>query len=294
MRVLMSGASGFLGTALSHHLAAHGHEVTRLVRRPVQAPDESRWDPYAEVIDLGTPDAVVNLSGAGVGDRRWTRAYKHTIRDSRVEPTAVLSRAIAAAPVKPRVMLSASGIGFYGDTGDAVVTEDSPLGEGFLQEVCRAWESATRPAEDAGVRVAHLRTGLVLSGAGGLLPRMLPLFRAGVGGRLGTGRQYMPWITLADWLGAATFLLDSAVHGPVNMVGPAPVTNAEFTRELASALRRPAVLPAPSVGLRLVLGEFSSEVLTGQRAVPAALTAAGYTFEHTTLPVALHWALGDS
>ncbi|WP_018353480.1 TIGR01777 family oxidoreductase [Longispora albida] len=292
MRVLISGASGFLGSALHAHLTGEGHEVQRLVRRPAAGPDERRWDPYAEVIDLGEPEAVINVSGAGVGDRRWTAGYKRIITESRVKTTSVLAHAMAAAPVRPRVLINQSAVGYYGDTGDRTITEDAPPGEGFLPGVCRAWEAATHPAEDAGIRVCRLRTGLPLAASGGLLPRMLPVFKAGLGGRLGSGRQYMPWISLADWLGAVSHLLAAEeVSGPVNMTGPEPVTNAEFTRALGSALHRPAVLAVPGFALRVAVGELAGDALGGQRAMPVALDSSGYTFMHSDLKEALTWAI---
>jgi uncharacterized protein (TIGR01777 family) len=240
---------------------------------------------------LDSPDAIINLSGAGLGDHRWTAHYKNIIRTSRIEPTAVLARAIASATVKPRVLLNASGVGFYGDTGDRVVTEDAESGVGFLSEVCRAWEAATRPAEDVGVRVVHLRTSPVLAASGGLLKRMVPIFKVGLGGRLGSGRQYLPWVSLADWLGAVTYLLDSDISGAANICAPNPVVNAEFTRVLANELHRSAVLAVPTFALKLALGEFSIEALTGQRALPAVLANAGYQFKHPELDEALRWAL---
>lgn len=291
MQVLISGASGFLGTALRGHLTAAGHHVIRLVRRPAHAPDERRWDPYAEVVELGEPDVVVNLSGAGLGNRRWTESYKNTIIASRIEPTSVLTRAIAAADRKPALLLNASGIGFYGETGDQITSESGELRQGFLAEVCRAWEAATRPAEDAGVRTIHLRNSPVLAASGGLLKRLLPLYKLGLAGRLGSGRQYMAWISLLDWLAAVSFLIDSDIHGPVNMCSPHPVPHAEFTEKLAAAVQRPVVLPVPEFAVKLALGELSTMVLEGQRAVPVVLTKAGFSFTHPDLDSALAWAL---
>jgi uncharacterized protein len=286
MKVAITGSSGLIGTALAPALRADGHEVLRLVRRTPRTADEHRWAPDHRQIDpsvLADVDAVVNLAGVGVGDRRWTASYRRQILASRVDSTATVSRALADAaaadPGRTRVLLSASGIGYYGDTGDRQVDESAPAGADFLADVCQQWEAATAPAAAAGVRVALLRTGLVLAG-GGMMSRLRPLFRLGLGGKLGSGQQYWPWISLRDEVGAIRFLLTSDVSGPVNLTGPAPVTNAEFTRTLGHVLHRPTVLPVPGIALSVVLGEFARVgVLAGQRAVPAVLTAAG--FEHT-------------
>jgi uncharacterized protein (TIGR01777 family) len=293
VRIVISGSSGYLGGALVARLREAGHEVVRLVRRDPTGPDEARWNPGVEPL-RGTEieaDAVVNLSGAGVADRRWDAAYKELIRSSRVGPTATLAAAIAESARPPGVLLNASAVGYYGDTGDREVDESSPPGEGYFPEVCQAWEGATAPAERAGVRVVHLRTGLVLGPGGGLLKPMLLPFRLGVGGRLGNGRQWMPWISLADWVSATEALLTLDVTGPVNLTGPAPVRNAEFTRTLGRVLRRPAVLTVPGVALRVALGEFGGEALVGQRVLPAVLTGAGYRFRHPDLESALRWSL---
>ncbi len=295
----MAGASGFLGTRLADRLKADGHQVTYLVRRPTRTPDERRWSPSAAQLDpavVADADAVVNLAGAGVGDKRWSEEYKGLIRSSRVDTTTTLAITIAGLPAadRPAVLLNASAIGWYGNTGDRVVEEDAPAGEGFLADVCRVWEAATGPAEDAGVRVVRLRTGLPLHRDGGLLkPQLLP-FRLGVAGRLGSGRQWLPWISLADWLRVAQLLLDrDDVAGPVNGVGPAPVTNAEFTRELARQLHRPAVVPIPALALKVALGGFAQEALTSTRVLPGVLTRAGFTYRHPDLPSALRAALHD-
>ncbi|MFG1952577.1 TIGR01777 family oxidoreductase [Micromonospora sp. NPDC048830] len=299
MRILMAGASGFLGTRLVERLTADGHQVTRLVRRPARTPDERQWNPSAAELDpaaVAEADAVVNLAGAGVGDRRWNDGYKRLIRSSRVDTTTTLAIRIAELPAadRPAVLLNASAVGWYGNTGDRVVYEDAPAGEGFLADVCRVWEAATRPAEDAGARVVRLRTGLPLHRDGGMLkPQLLP-FRLGIAGRLGSGRQWLPWISLADWLRVAAFLLErDDVAGPVNAVGPNPVTNAEFTRELARQLHRPAVIPIPAPALRLALGGFAHEALTSARVLPGALTRAGFTYRHQDLPGALRAALTE-
>jgi uncharacterized protein (TIGR01777 family) len=295
MRILLAGASGFLGTALARRLAASGHTLVRLIRREPSNAGEVRWDPGAGILDadvLADVDAVINLAGAGVGDHRWTAAYKQTLRDSRLDTTRTLARALATNADRPRVLLNASAVGFYGDTGDRAVDEQSPPGQGFLTDICRDWEAATAPAAEAGVRVVLLRTGLPLSARGGLLKPLILPFRLGVGGRLGSGRQYLPWISLADWESAMEFLLGrDDIAGPVNITGPAPVTNAEFTRALGRAMHRPAVVPVPGFALSLVLGEFSHETLVSQRVLPAVLRTHGFTFAHDTVAAALAEAL---
>ncbi|MBN1174235.1 MAG: TIGR01777 family oxidoreductase [Micromonosporaceae bacterium] len=302
MRIVLAGASGFLGTHLVRQLTGAGHAVIRLVRRKPGAADERAWDPDAGLLDsaaLAGAGAVVNLAGASVA-RLWTEQYRQTIRTSRVTTTSTLATALAALSddrPHPRVLLNASAIGFYGDTGDQAVDESSPAGTGFLAGVCRDWEAATQPAEEVGIRVVHLRTGLPLAAGGGLLKPLLPLFRAGLGGRMGDGRQYWPWISLVDWLGAVQFLLEdppagqSSISGPVNLVGPAPATNAEFVAALGRVLRRPAVLPAPASALRLALGGFAAEVLDSHRVLPTVLSETGFRFQHSALEPALRAAL---
>jgi uncharacterized protein len=290
MRVLVAGSSGLIGTALVAQLRATGHDVLRLVRRQPSAPDERGWDPPAGRIDDGAfdgVDAVVNLNGVGIGDRPWSGARKQLVRDSRTVPTDVLAAAVAEHGVA--TMLSQSGINVYGDTGERVVDESAPPGRGFLADVCREWEAATAPAEAAGARVVLMRSAPVLSRSGGIIARLRPLFRLMLGGRLGSGRQYFPWISLDDEIGAMRFLLEHAeVAGPVNLVGPEMVTNAEFTRALAEAVNRPAPFVVPGSVLTAALGQMAHEmVLTGPRAVPAKLTAAGYLFRHPTLREAL-------
>ncbi|MCW2535098.1 MAG: hypothetical protein JWQ26_797 [Modestobacter sp.] len=298
MKVAVTGSSGLIGSRLVPTLVEDGHEVIRLVRRTPRRADEHRWDPQHRRIDpalLTDVDAVVHLAGVGVADHRWTAAHKRQVLESRVDGTATVSQALADAaaadPTRDRVLLSGSAVGWYGDTGDRVVDESAPAGDDFLARVCVAWEAATAPAVEAGVRVATLRTGLVL-GPGGLLARMLPLFRLGLGGRLGSGRQYLPWISLTDEVDAIRFLLTAPVSGPVNLSAPTPVTNAQFTAALGRVVHRPAVLPVPGAALRVVLGEFARVgVLAGQRAVPAALTAAGFPFTHHDLEAALRAAV---
>ncbi|OLE28241.1 MAG: TIGR01777 family protein [Actinobacteria bacterium 13_1_20CM_3_71_11] len=295
MRIVIGGSSGFLGGALVPRLRAAGHDVVRLVRRNPAGADEVRWSPGTGSLDpavVDGADAVVNLAGVGVADRRWDDAYRALIRSSRVGSTATLAAAIAAAGRPPGVLLNSSAVGFYGDTGDTEVDETSPAGDGYFPQVCQAWEAATAPAGKAGTRVVLLRTGVVVGRGGGLLKPMLPLFRLGLGGQLGNGRQWLPWISLADWVAAVEFLLTAEVTGPVNLTGPAPVRNAEFTRTLGRVLHRPAVLPVPGFALRLVLGQFGGEALMSQRVLPAVLTAAGYRFTHPDLESALRWSVG--
>ncbi|WP_169979739.1 MULTISPECIES: TIGR01777 family oxidoreductase [unclassified Microbispora] len=292
MTTVVTGSSGLLGTALVDALRADGHEVRRLVRRTPAGPGERFWDPANGVLDPGAlegADAVVHLAGAGIGDRRWSEAYKRELMDSRVNGTRTLAEALARAEGGPRVLLSSSAIGFYGDTGDRAVDESAPPGRGFLVDLVRGWEAATEPAGEAGARVTLLRSGVVLSGRGGALARMLPIFKMGAGAVLGNGRQYVSWISLPDWVDAVRFLLAHELAGPVNLTAPEPVTNAEYTAALAKALRRPTMpLPAPRFALRLALGEFAEEaLLAGQRVLPRRLLDAGHRFAHPTVGEAL-------
>lgn len=297
MRILVAGASGFLGTRLTELLRAEGHEVVRLVRRPSRGADEVQWDPGAGQLDpasLAEVAAVINLAGANISDRRWDAGFKEVLRSSRVDTTATLARAIAGlpAPERPRVLLNGSAIGWYGDTGDRPVEEGAPAGDGFMADLCRVWEAATAPAEQAGIRVVRLRTGLPLDRADGFLkPQLLP-YRLGIAGKFGNGRQWIPWISMADWLAAMSFLLTrDDIAGPVNVVGPAPVTNAEFTRTLGRVLHRPTVMPVPGVALRILLGEMSTEALRSLRVLPGVLDRAGFRFAHPDLTGALRAAL---
>jgi hypothetical protein len=294
MRIAITGASGLIGSALAADLAHDGHEVLRLVRRSARTAGEVAWDPMTGSVDraaLAGTDAVVHLAGAGVGDRRWTAAYKRQILDSRVQGTGAIASAVAALDPAPRVLVSASAVGYYGDTGDRAVDETAPRGEGFLAEVVEAWEAAAEPARAAGIRVVHPRTGLVVASGGGAWRRMLPIFRLGAGGRLGGGRQYWSFISLTDEVRALRHLIDGDLAGPVNLTAPEPVTNAEATRALGHVLHRPAALPVPSLALKAVLGEFSIEVLGSQRVVPTRLLASGFTFRHPTIDAALAAAL---
>jgi len=298
VKVVIAGASGFLGTALVDELRGAGHQVHTLVRRRPAAETEFEWHPERGELDpltLAGTDAVVCLSGAGVGDKRWTDTYRQVLVDSRLQPTSTIARTLAGLPpeLRPGTFVSASAIGYYGERGDQPLPESATAGTGFLAELVRRWEAATEPAGAAGVRVATLRTGLVLSARGGLLKRMVPLFKLGVGGKLGSGRQYQSWITLADEIGAIRHVLQTEqLAGPVNLVGPDPVRNAKFTAELAKALHRPGLLPAPAFGLRLALGRFADEgVLVSQRVLPEKLLASGYRFSHADLPGALTWAV---
>ena len=296
MRVVVSGASGLVGSSLTAALRARGEDVTALVRR-APLTGEARWDPAEGSIDasaLEGADAVVHLAGAGIGDKRWTAQRRREIVSSRVESTSLLVRAMTASGRPPKTMVSASAVGFYGDRGDEELTEDSGPGTGFLADLCRSWEDATEPAAHAGVRVVRLRSGIVLSAHGGALARQLPLFRLGVGGRLGSGRQWLSWISLADEVRAILHALDEpAMRGPVNATAPTPVTNRDFTIALGRALRRPAILMVPALALRIALGPglASEMVLAGQRVVPARLTATGFRFDHPDVDAALAAAL---
>lgn len=291
MHVLISGASGLIGSRLSSHLEVLGHRVTRLVRRHSNA-DEISWDPAIGKLnpaDIEGVDAVVNLSGTGIADRRWTNAYKKEILESRVLSTTLLAKTIASLKDKPRVFLSGSAIGIYGDRGDAVLNESSPLGDSFMSDVCKQWESAASPAIAAGIRTAFLRTGIVLTPSGGALKKQLPLFKFGLGGKFASGRQWQSWITLDDEVRAIEFLLTAPISGAVNLTAPNPVTNSEFTKTLASVLHRPAILPIPSFGPRLLLGSELAESLlfSGQKVIPSVLAAHGFVFTHERLEEAL-------
>lgn len=298
MKVAITGSTGLIGSSLVTHLRLEGHQVVRLVRGGA-GPDDVLWNPAAGTIDaegLYGVEAVVHMAGAGVGDRRWSPSYKQTILSSRVEGTQTLAKALSELPVPPSVMVSASAVGYYGTRGDELLTEASGRGTGFLAEVCDEWESATAPAVSAGIRVVTLRTGVVLSAAGGALKKQLLPFRLGLGARLGHGDQQFSWITRRDAIAAISFLATSAtLSGPFNLTSPEPVTNAVFTKALGRALHRPAGLVMPETVLRVVLGEeMATEfLLASQRALPERLLAEGFTFADGTLPDALKTALRD-
>jgi uncharacterized protein (TIGR01777 family) len=281
-RIAVAGASGLIGSALVHSLTADGHEVVRLVRRTPRAKDEVEWDPERQYVDaagLVGCDAVVNLAGAGIGDRRWTDAYKRQIRDSRLLGTATLAEAVASLDRPPRVFLNGSAMGIYGDTGERAVDESAPPGIGFLPSLCVEWEEAAAPAEEAGVRTVFARTGLVVAAKGGAWGRLFPLFKAGLGGRMGNGRQYWSYIALHDHVAALRHLLDSeSLSGPFNLTAPEPLTNREITAAMGRVLHRPAVFAVPAPVLKLVLGEMAQEVLGSQRVLPARLLESGFTF----------------
>lgn len=297
MRIVLAGGSGFLGARLRARFATADASVVSLVRRAPTGPGEVRWWPHKGELApsaLAGADVVINLAGAGVGSRRWTRRYKDTLVSSRVQATSTIARVLAALPAcdRPAVLLNASGVGFYGDTGDKPADESAPAGDRFLSGLCQLWEAATEPAAEAGVRVVLLRTGLPLHASGGLLKPLLIPFRLGVGGKLGGGRQWWPWISVTDWEDAVRFLIDhTEVSGAVNVTGPHPDTNAEFTRVLAGLLHRPALMTVPSPLLKVGVGEFADESLISQRVVPRALTSAGFAFRQPDLTSALRVAL---
>lgn len=297
MRILISGSSGLIGSALGSALATAGHSAKRLVR-PGRTPAEGDavWDPAAGYIDasaLGGFDAVVHLAGESIASRRWTPARKQRIRDSRLKSTQLLSESLARLSRPPRVLVAASAIGFYGDRGDEVLTEESPAGSGFLAEVCQAWEAATEPAAREGIRVVNLRFGMVLAPKGGALAMMLPAFRLGLGGPLGPGTQWLSWIALDDVLGVAQqAIADERLQGPINAVAPEAVTSRKFSRTLGRVLRRPAIMATPAFALRLALGEMADGLLlASNRVSPQRLQGAGYRFLHANLEPALRHLL---
>jgi uncharacterized protein (TIGR01777 family) len=303
MRIAVTGSTGLIGSALVRSLLADGHQVVRLVRHRSALgpqPDGSTaigWNPARGELDragLAGVEAVVHLAGAGVADRRWTDSYKREIRDSRVLSTRTLATALAESEKPPAVLVSASAVGYYGQTGDRVIDESAPAGSDFLAEVCVDWEAAARPAAEAGVRVVHPRTGLVLSARGGAGARLFPLFKLGLGGRLGSGEQYWSFISGADEVAALRFLLTAEqLSGPVNLSAPNPVTNAELTAALGRVLGRPTPFPVPDFALKLALGEMAVEVVGSHRTVPAKLLGAGFRFAHPEVDQALRAALDD-
>ena len=285
-RIAITGASGIIGAALVGHLKSEGHTVQRFVRRAVVAPDEIQWDPKTGFVDLDAlrgVDAVINLAGAGVGDKRWSKRYRSEILNSRLLGTTAISNAVNE--VKPQVFISASAIGWYGESGSRAVVETDRVGEDFLAAVCREWEAAADLVKN--VRTVKIRTGLILDPTGGALGRMLPLFILGLGGKLGNGKQFWSWITLHYHIRAIEFLLGHPISGPVNLTSPNPVTNQEFTSALARAMHRPALFPAPAFALKLALGGFSSEILGSKKVLPHVLSEAGFTWDYTHITNAL-------
>ena len=297
MEIVVSGSSGLIGSALVPALWEAGHRVRRLVRRTPSAPDEVRWDPDAGTIDadaLAGVDAAVHLAGEGIAEKRWSEAQKRRILESRTKGTGLLARTLASLDPKPRALLSGSAVGFYGEGGEAELTEASPRGRGFLSDVVVAWEEATRPAEDAGIRTVHLRTGVVLSPEGGAMGKVLPLFKLGLGGPIGRGREWWPWIALDDEVGAILHLLEADVHGPVNLTAPNPVRTGAYAKAIGRALHRPAVLPVPKLGPQLLLGKELADALLGQsqRVLPTRLLESGYEFRFPDLDGALAAQVG--
>ncbi|WP_211362929.1 TIGR01777 family oxidoreductase [Streptomyces phaeoluteigriseus] len=293
-RIAVAGASGLIGSALVRSLTADGHEVVRLVRHAPRSEAEVRWDPERGRVDaagLAGCSAVVNLAGAGVGDHRWTDAYKRRIHDSRVHGTAALAKAVASLDERPRVFVNGSAMGYYGETGERVVDESAPAGRGFLPELCVEWEAAAEPARAAGVRTAFTRTGLVVARGGGAWGRLFPLFLAGLGGRMGDGRQYWSYIALHDEVAAIRHLLDrDDLSGPFNLTAPEPLTNREITAAMGRVLRRPTVFAVPAPVLRRVLGEMARDVLGSARVVPKRLLESGFTFAFPGIEDALRAA----
>jgi uncharacterized protein (TIGR01777 family) len=294
-QILVSGASGTIGAALLPSLSTRGYKVMRLARGSPSGDDQIAWNPAQPIAPESVSGfaAVIHLAGEAIVGR-WTESKKARIRDSRVSGTRHLAAALAKAAQRPHVLISASAVGYYGDRGDEVLREESSSGQGFLAQVCREWEAATQSASDAGIRTVFIRTGIVLSRKGGALPKMLMPFRFGLGGRVGSGRQWWSWIDVHDLMGAVHHILDnSSLRGPVNMVSPNPVTNAEFTGILASVLHRPAIFPMPAFAARLVFGEMADDLLlASQRVEPARLTSSGYPFQFPDLRASLEKICG--
>jgi len=295
MKVVLTGASGLLGQALVSSLRGDGHDVVRLVRRTTTASDEAQWDPQGGYVDpaaLAGADAVIHLAGPGMGDRPWTPARKRLLLDDRVSATRTIAAAMAAADPRPRALLSMSGIGIYGNPGERLLTEDDPKGDGYVAKIAAAWEDAAAPATEAGIRVVRMRTGVVLSASGGAFGRLLPIFRLGIGGRLGTGRQWWSWVALSDFVAAVRFLLDHEdIAGPVNITAPEPIRNADLTKAMGRVLHRPTITFVPSFALKLPLRDFADDLLGGQRAVPRLLLDAGFSFAHPSFEPALRAVL---
>lgn len=298
MRVAVTGASGLIGSALVPALRARGYDVQRLVRRPATAPDEISWDPSKGTVDLDAltgVEAVVHLAGAGVGDKRWTDEYKAEILNSRVQGTTTIASAMAALESRPKVLVCGSAIGYYGDTGDRAVTEESPQGPGFLADVVAQWEASAAPAREAGIRVPLARTGLVVSSKGGAWKRLLPIFKLGAGGKIGSGKQYWSFISLADEVSALIALLEQDIYdGPINLTAPTPITNNDVTKAMGSVLGRPTFLPVPAAALKVALGEFSEDVLGSQRVLPTRLEAGGFTWNDPTIETAIRAAVAGA
>ena len=300
MRIAVTGSTGLIGSALVRSLLDDGHQVVRLVRRtPAERQDgtvEVRWNPPLREIDrkgLEGVDAAVHLAGAGVGDRRWTAAYKREIHHSRVLGTGTLAEALAGLAEPPKVLVSGSAVGYYGQTGSQVIDESAPAGGDFLARVCVEWEEAAAPAAEAGIRVAYARTGLVVGSGGGAWGKLFPLFRFGLGGRLGSGQQYWSYISLQDEVAALRHIIDTeGLSGPVNLSAPVPVTNAEVTAAMGAVLHRPTFCAVPGFALKAVLGEMSVEVVGSHRVVPGRLLDSGFHFSHTTVEQAIRAALG--
>ncbi|CAM5382816.1 epimerase [Streptomyces spiroverticillatus] len=295
MRIAVTGSTGLIGTALVRSLRADGHQVVRLVRRPARAGDEVTWDPRRSYVDakgLAGCEAVVHLAGAGIGDHRWTEEYKRELRESRLLGTSAIAEAVASLDTPPRVFVSGSALGFYGETGDRKVDEEAPPGEGFLPSLCVEWEEAAAPAEEAGIRTVFARTGLVVARGGGAWGKLFPIFRSGLGGRLGDGSQFWSFIALHDEVAALRHLIDTeSLSGPVNLTAPEPVTNKEVTAAMGRALHRPALFPVPKVALRVALGELAGDVLGSQRVVPRRLLESGFSFAFPTVDDAIGAAL---
>jgi uncharacterized protein len=298
MKIAVTGSTGLIGSALVPHLADAGHEVVRLVRGQARTADAVPWDPDRGMLDaaaLEGVDAVVNLAGENIAKGRWTTAKKRRILESRVKSTTLLATTMASLQRRPRCFVSASAVGYYASSGDRIITESDPAGEDFLSKVCLAWEAATQSAEASGIRTVRGRIGVVLSAEGGALAGQLPLFRWGLGGRLGSGRQYVPWIAVEDLVRAINYCLtNESLRGPVNLTAPNPVTNLEFTKTLGNVLKRPTILPAPAFALRLALGEMADQLLLPSlRVVPERLLRSGFRFAHPELKVAIRHVLGQ-
>lgn len=294
-RIAVTGSSGLIGGALCRSLRARGDTVVRLVRRPSEHPEEVQWDPRSRHLDpavLDGVDAVVNLAGASIGEKRWTPGFKAVLVSSRTDGTTALAQAVAAS-CRPIHLVNGSAVGYYGDRGDEVLTEESTGGSGFLAELVRAWEGATEPARAAGAPVSCLRTGMVLAAQGDALKPLLLLTKLGLGGPLGSGRYHWSWITLHDEVRAILHVVDQRLEGPVNLTGPEPAPQREIVAELGRQLHRPTILPAPGLALRAVLGEMATDILSSQRALPRRLLDSGFRHDHPTLPDAVRWLVSD-